>query len=522
MPEKINPKRVRFYEPLLIALAAAIGLLAGYNMDFNNNDYSLIRIDNKAKTVISRDGRIEEILRFIETNYVDSLNQDLIAIDAIRHILRQLDPHSSYISSEELIDHNEKMEGRYKGIGIETIELNDTFYIMRVLKDSPAELADVRIGDAIITMNGEAVTGEQSSYSRVRNYFRDSDEQELEMSLVSLGDDTPRKINIKPKEIEVPSADISFRLDDDIAYIKLSRFSANTYEQFMRSVEEMATVNTPLNLVIDLRDNPGGYLPEAINILSQLFEEKNKLLCYTEGLNRKRSEYHSTGKTFYDIGKIVVMINEYSASGSEILAGAIQDWDRGIIIGQPSFGKGLVQEIFPLKNGGALRLTVAKYYTPSGRLIQKSYENISQDFKADTNSFKTMLLERQVAGGGGIEPDILIDDPYNDYCFNYAEYIDFYLLHEMKKQKTSAIDPTSLSLEKLNAFILSYFNEDPTALALNCEIGMEDYIKARLVRILEGPRAYQEMMSKSDPYIDKSVAFIKNEKTTLALLTMEN
>ncbi|MGA0284055.1 MAG: S41 family peptidase [Saprospiraceae bacterium] len=522
MPENLKSGKIRVYEPLLVALAAAIGLIAGYNMDFNNNDYSLIRIDYKPQTLINRDGRIEEILRFVETNYVDSLDQDLIAIDAIRHILRQLDPHSSYITSDELVDHNEKMEGRYNGIGIETIELNDTFYIMRVIEDSPADLAGIRIGDAIITMNGDTVVGDRSSYTKVRNYFRDLDASALHMQLISLAESEVHELSIEPDEIEVASADISFALDEEIGYIKLSRFSANTYEQFMRSVESMAVENQTLNLVIDLRDNPGGYLPEAVKILSQLFKEKNKLLCYTEGLNRKRSEYHSTGKNFYDIGKIVVLINEYSASGSEILAGAIQDWDRGVIIGQPSFGKGLVQEIFPLRNGGALRLTVAKYYTPSGRLIQKSYDNINQNFEADTNAFKTMLLERNVAGGGGIVPDIFIEDPYNDFCYNYSEYIDYYLLHKMKETGSSKLEPQLLNSKDLNDFVADYFEEDAGVLEMHCKIDLDEYIRARYQRLTEGPLAYQKYLADSDPYIARSIDFIENKKTTLALLTMED
>lgn len=522
MPGKNSNSSVRIWEPFLIACAAAIGMLAGYKMNFNNNDYSLIRLDKKETNIVRRDGRIEEILRFIETNYVDSLDQDLIAVDAIKHILRQLDPHSSYITAEELEDHNEKMEGKYMGVGIETLELNDTFYIMRVLDESPAMQAGVKIGDAIIEMGGDNVTGERSSFNKIRSYFRSGSDTALEMKLLSLGDDSTHVVSLKPEEIEVPSANLAFTIDDNVAYIKLSRFSANTYEQFMQSVESMVRAGEKLDLVLDLRDNPGGYLPEAVNILSQLFDEKNKLLCYTEGLNRKRSEYHSTGKSFYDFGKLVVLINEYSASGSEILAGAIQDWDRGIIIGQDSYGKGLVQEIFPLKNGGALRLTVAKYFTPSGRLIQKSYNSLNQEFEADTNSFTTMLLERKVSGGGGIEPDIYIDDPFNDYCYNYSEYIDFYLLYKMKRAGSSTLNEYDLSKSEMDYFINEYFGDDPLTYDQNCSVDIEEHIRARFKRLTEGAIEFQKLLANSDPYIIKSLDFIRNKKTTLALLTMED
>ena len=186
-------------------------------------------------------------------------------------------------------------------------------------------------------------------------------------------------------------------------------------------------------MILDLRDNPGGFLPQAIKILSQLFADKDKLLTYTEGLSRKKAEYRSTGKIFYNIDKVAILINEYSASGSEILAGAIQDWDRGIIVGQDSYGKGLVQDLFPLKNGGALRLTVAKYYTPTGRLIQKSYKSLNKDFIADSTYFKTLLLNRVVHSGNGIEPDVKIDLSDENNCEEYLTYTDFFIINQMKK-----------------------------------------------------------------------------------------
>lgn len=507
----------------MVAIAAALGMLAGYKMDFSNHDYSLIKMDKVEQNMVSRDGRIEEILRFIETNYVDSLDQNDIAVDAIRHILRQLDPHSSYITAEELADHNEKMEGKYTGVGVETIELNDTFYITRVIEKSPAEKAGIQLGDAIISMNGDTMTGANSSFNKIRSYFKQDDGAALEMELLPAGQKKTKQVSILPEEIEVPSANLSFLLEDDVAYIKLTRFSSNTYEQFMQSIEKLNEGgNRRMNLVLDLRDNPGGYLPEAINILSQLFDEKGKLLCYTEGLNRKKSEYQSTGKTFYNIGKVVVLINEYSASGSEILAGAIQDWDRGVIIGQASYGKGLVQEIFPLKNGGALRLTVAKYYTPSGRLIQKSYDNINHSFEADTNRFKTILLEREVAGGGGIEPDIYVEDSFDDHCFAYADYIDYYLMFKMKDKGSNILEREDLSSQEMNRFVKGYFDQEIGKLEQACLVDIEDLIWSRYVRQSKGLEAYQQSLVNSDPFIDKAMSFIQDKKTTMALLSVEN
>lgn len=521
MPQHSKRKSsIRIYEPLLVALAAAIGMIAGYKMNFSHHDYSLIKVDSYQPNVITRDGRIEEILRFVETNYVDSLDQDELSVEAIRHILRQLDPHSSYITAEELNEHNEKMEGVYTGVGVETLEFNDTFYITRLIPEGPALESGVQIGDAILSINGDSLTGQHSSFSRIRSYFKGTEAEVLDIQLKSV-DGTLKNIEVESEPITVSSADQAFLLEDEIAYIKLSRFSGNTYEQFMQSLESMIENNQQLDLVIDLRDNPGGYLPEAVSILSQLFSEKGKLLCYTEGLNRKRSEYHSTGKTFYNIGKIVVLINEYSASGSEILAGAIQDWDRGIIIGQPSYGKGLVQEIFPLKNGGALRLTVAKYFTPSGRLIQKSYSNINSNFEADTNLFRTMLLERSVIGGGGIKPDILVEDVYNEHCYAYLDYIDYYLLYKMKSTGSIELTLDDVSREELNTFVQNHFDQDLSRLEPVCDQNIEDMIYSRYIRQTEGLEAYQYYLVDDDPSVNEALKFIKDNKTTLALLTKE-
>ena len=515
-------KKNRIWEPMLVAISAAIGLLAGYNMNFNNNDYSLLSIDKTENKVLANDGRIEEILRFVETNYVDSLDQDVIAVDAIRHILKQLDPHSSYITAEELEDHNEKMDGEYNGIGIETISLNDTFYISHVLNNAPAQKAGVELGDAVISINGDLVAGNDTPFDKIRSYFKSAKNGALEVEFLKLGETESETLKIVPQIIEMASANSSYMIDDETAYLQMTRFSANTYEQFMQSVETLIGDRQEMNLIIDLRDNPGGFLPEAISILSQLFEDKDKLLCYTEGLNRKKSEYFSTGKNFYNIKKIAVIINEYAASGSEILAGAIQDWDRGIVIGNQSYGKGLVQEIFPLKNGGALRLTVAKYYTPSGRLIQKSYKNLSASFEIDSNDYKTLLLERDVNGGGGIVPDIKVENTLNDYCQNLLSYSDYYLLDRMKRNNSNSLTDVDFESNNFVDFVIEEFGDELIPLKDNCTLDLSTYLAARFIRMSSGEVQYLKQLNRTDDYVAEAMNFINDGKTTLALLSTHN
>jgi carboxyl-terminal processing protease len=516
-----NQRKYSVWEPLLIALASAIGLLAGYNMNEQNIDDSMIAVELTQENVSPKDGKIEEIIRFIETNYVDSVNAGIITVDAIRHIMKQLDPHSDYISADELETHNERMDGAYRGIGIETIKLRDTFYVSRLLDEGPGKSSGLKLGDAILAVGSMVVAGNETTYQILRDQLKSQKSKTLDLTVQSLDGRNHVVTNIPVSAIPLASADLSYLLDNNTAYIKLVRFSSNTYEQFIESVDQAIHGKEYINLVIDLRENPGGYLPEAIKILSQLFDEKDRLLTYTEGLNRKKAEYRSTGKNFYNIKKVAVLINDYSASGSEIMAGCIQDWDRGVVIGNPSFGKGLVQEIFPLKNGGALRLTVAKYYTPSGRLIQKSYNSISKDFIADSTVYTTQLLNRKMNSGKGIEPDIFIENDQDIACYIYENYIDFFIIQKMIEQGSSDYNAETMTELELDKFIQNEYHEELEIIKNQCNKDIKMIILGRHLRMIEGEEAYQKFINESDPYVMEALKTIGNNKTTLALLSEE-
>ncbi|NNE27581.1 MAG: PDZ domain-containing protein [Saprospiraceae bacterium] len=517
--------KIRVWEPLMVGIAAAIGLLAGYNIQFDHADYSLLQYNKafESPRSLQKDGKIEEILRFIETNYVDSLDNDIVAIDAIRHILKQLDPHSDYITPEELQGHNERMDGAYRGIGIETIKMLDTFYITQIVEGGPSDAAGLKLGDAILSVDGVQVSGNETPFHSVREMLKEESKDSLELEISSIGSRFLTKEIVQIENIEIASANESYLISDDLLYLRLERFSGNTYEQFIESLDAVAADQKKMHLILDLRDNPGGYLPEAIKILSQLFQEKDKLLTYTEGLNRKKAEYRTTGKSFYNIGKIAVLINGNSASGSEILAGAIQDWDRGIIIGEESFGKGLVQEIFPLRNGGALRLTVAKYYTPTGRLIQKSYRSINKDFVADSIEFETRLLNRTVESGNGIIPDVLIASDDHNICDSHLSYADFFIIRTMRNNGSVELTENDFSVEAYTSF-LSELHETEEDISLDqCKQEYaSDFIYNRYIRLMEGGTAYLKAMNSGDPYIKASLNFIEDKQTTLALLSKEN
>lgn len=517
---KIDRNEIRVWEPLLIGLAAAIGLIVGYNVNFDNDNSSLLSIEkNEYKSTISHgDGRIEEILRFVESKYVDSIESEKITLNLIDEMLGQLDPHSSYITPEDLADYNEKMKGRYRGIGIETLLYQDTFYITKLVESGPAADAGVKVGDAILEINGNKVSGSKMESDQVRDMLKDSTGSNLLVTIKPIGVSTTKELEIEAKDIIVPSAEVCYMLNDKTAYLKLSRFSGNTYEQFIESIEKIKEGKKELNLVLDLRDNPGGYLPEAIKILSQLFDSKDKLLTYTEGLNRKRRDYRTTGNAFYRIDKVAVLLDKYSASGSEILAGAIQDWDRGIVIGENSYGKGLVQEIFPLKNGGALRLTVAKYYTPSGRLIQKSYTSNTNDFDADSAVHYTKVLERKVESGNGIVPDVTVESP--EGCYGYQRFFDHYVLSKMKTYGSADLKRIAFSRPDYEAFVQANFREYIGDLQdSNCHNSFSTDIDLCYKRMIMTNNEFAREANVSDKSIQKAMQFIVDEKPTTALLS---
>lgn len=425
MPEDSNPNQsYNVWLPLLLSGILALGIYFGHRMA----GFEVIEhlVQKAEQDNIKGPGRVEEIIRFIESKYVGELDSDELIEHAIEGIMQELDPHSMYLSPETVHHLNEQMSGSYEGIGIETIMFNDTVVVVSVLSDSPAETAGIVFGDMIIRVNDTLVSGVATDMSSVRARLYAEKGDTLDLRVMKPVSRQQLDIRIQVNDVHIPNI-FAHRINDETAYIKIKRFNSNTYREFMSVWEDLYNDHAFNNMIIDVRQNPGGYLPETSKILSQLFDEKGKLLVYTEGANSRKMEYKSTGKRFYPLDKISILVDESSASGSEILAGAIQDWDRGIIVGRRTFGKGLVQEQYNLSNGGALRLTVAKYYTPTGRLIQRAYED-REIYEADAHErmvsgeltgvfvnepldsmlYQTKEKKRKVYGGGGISPDIFI------------------------------------------------------------------------------------------------------------------
>jgi carboxyl-terminal processing protease len=417
-------EKLSLWLPLLVAAAIAGGIWIGFELHKRTRTPYIIQSDGTI-TNFQYTGKIDEILRFVDARYIDKTDMTTLEDAAIEGMLHQLDPHSSYISLKDISGVNESLSGGFEGIGVEFFIVEDTVYVVGVIPDGPSDKAGVKTGDKIVSVADSSTVG--TDKKKIVDKLKGPSGSEVSVGFVRANTAKFETITIKRGEIPIRSVDIAYMLDAKTGYIKINRFSDKTYKEFMEQIEMLIEKEGMTDLLIDLRHNPGGYLTAATDILTQLFDTR-KMLVYTEGRSYKRQEYFSTGKAFFKIGKIAVLIDEGSASASEILAGAIQDNDRGIIVGRRSFGKGLVQEQFPLTDGSAMRLTVAKYYTPSGRLIQKPYEKGEEDSYnddirlrndsgelyhrdsvkiGDTTKYYTQA-GRIVYGGGGIMPDVFV------------------------------------------------------------------------------------------------------------------
>lgn len=364
---EITPAKNRIFMPLIIMTFLALGFVGGLGFKHFVPSFKSTHAAGGSDST----GSVDEILRFIQARYVDKISFEDLNEKTIRGLLSQLDPHSVYISKEELQSVNDEMNGDFEGVGIEFMLVRDTISVVSTIFGGPSEKAGVLAGDQIIYVNDTLVSGKKLDNSDIILKLRGR-----KGTKVKVGVKRPNKAGILSFTIirdAIPfnSIDAAMAIDDKTAYVKINRFSAKTFQEFMGAADSLFLKGKKENLILDLRQNPGGYLQEATNLLSQLIADRNKLLVYTKGRNFKKTEYETNGRSHFSVKKIAVLIDEGSASASEIVAGAIQDWDKGVIIGRRSFGKGLVQEQYDLQTGGALRLTIAKYYTPSGRCIQK-------------------------------------------------------------------------------------------------------------------------------------------------------
>ena len=417
---------------MLMALCVVIGIVIGtfYTSHFSGNRLNIIN---------SGSNRLNNLLHIIDDQYVDTVNLDELVEKAMPQILSELDPHSVYISAKDVQKANDDLKGSFSGVGIEFVIRQDTVQVQNVIKDGPAERAGMLAGDKIVAIDGKPFVGKTVTNEEAMHRLKGVKGTKVKIGVVRYGEQ--KKIHdfiVTRDDIVTHSISATYMLNDSVGYIRIKNFGEMTYVEMLASLAELSREGFT-NLVIDLRDNSGGYLEKAVQMVNE-FLPKDRLIVYTQGRKSPRTNYKSDGRGSYQRIPLVVLINENSASAAEIFAGAIQDNDRGTIIGRRSFGKGLVQQQMAFPDGSMIRLTIARYYTPSGRCIQKPYvpgdevdyaqdivsryqhgELFSEDSIKHTGPAYHTTLGRTVYGGGGITPDIFIPEDTTAITSYYRE-----------------------------------------------------------------------------------------------------
>lgn len=387
---------------------------------------SNISLAQSSKNDFENDSKkLEAALQIIDLFYVDTVNNNKLVETAIVNMLKQLDPHSTYMTKEEMKEANEPLQGNFEGIGVQFSIVNDTIMVVTPTPGGPSEKLGIQAGDKIVKIDGKDATGSEINNNWVIKHLRGNKGTQVNVGIKRRGKKELLEYTITRDKIPINSIDATFMASDNIGYIKLNRFGTTTMDEFHASLKQLKGTGMK-SLILDLRGNGGGYLQTAVDLADE-FLGKGKLVVYTEGVNSAKQEYDASDKGNFEKGKLVVLIDEASASAAEIVSGAIQDWDRGLIMGRRSFGKGLVQRPFPLPDGSSIRLTTAKYFTPTGRCIQKPYNEGTdkyfkdlaeryahgETFHPDSIKFPDSLKyytpkNRLVYGGGGIMPDVFI------------------------------------------------------------------------------------------------------------------
>jgi len=489
--------------------------------------------------------KLAQVMERISNFYVDSIDDEQVVERTITDMLHELDPHSSYVSKEELEQLNEQLEGEFEGIGVSFNILEDTIYIIRAISGGPSERVGIRGGDRIIRVEGETVAGTGITTRDVQRLLKGPKGTQVDVSILRRGADDLLQFTITRDKIPVYSLDASYMVNDKIGYMKLARFSHTTIDEFTTAVKELREKGME-DLILDLSGNGGGWLPVAVD-LTDHFLSGSKEIVSTEGRTTSK-KYRAKRSGLFEEGDLVIMIDRNSASASEIVSGAVQDWDRGVIVGRRSFGKGLVQQPFPLTDGSLIRLTVARYYTPTGRLIQKPYEDGFEEYSMDfinrynrgelntsdsivfpeSQRYKTLVLERTVYGGGGIMPDYFVPMDTSEYSDYYRQLINLGLLNQFTLQYVDQhrndfrkdypdfesfrdhYEPTEAQMKELIAFAEQEgleFNQEQWEVSRD-QVTM--LFKGYVVRDLWGTESFYEIYNPSNEVYNKAVEILKD------------
>jgi len=527
------------WSPLFFSVVLIVGMVLGFNLRDS------LRNKRDFNTVVQRNDRLEELIGLIQEKYVDTVNTNTLYEDAVEGLLSPLDPHTVYIPADELQSINNDLDGVFSGVGIEFFIVHDTVEVTAVNDKGPAAIAGITTGDQLIKVNDSLVAGNGITSEKIMRLLRGKKRSTVQVT-VHNADSNDRTVTIARDIIPIYSVEASIMADEHTGYIKISRFSATTYDEFSKAVQDLKERGAT-QLILDVRDNPGGYLDAATSICDD-FIAGEKLLVSTQGRRSGKQDYKSGKTGLFENGRLVVLINEHSASASEILAGAVQDWDRGVIAGRRSFGKGLVQEQYEMPDGSALRLTIARYYTPSGRSIQRSFSEGRDAYREDmeerlrsgelTGTGEQAVPDstvyhthagRTVYGGGGITPDIYV--PYDTtrwstplvriaFSDEMRTAVRDYYLKNRKKLIFKDIADFIKSFRAEEQVINNYLamlpeTEQRTAMKHVTATKGQEYValqvKAQLARYIFRDNGYYSVRLKDDNVMNRALAIINSD-----------
>jgi carboxyl-terminal processing protease len=528
-------KKLQVWLPLIFSVVMIAGMFFGFNLHKQTGN-------NKGFFAVNKRNSLEEALDLIKLRYVDSVHLDTLEEGAIQQMMNGLDPHSIYIPASSLKEVNEDIAGNFEGIGVEFNIFYDTVHVLYVIPNGPSDKAGIKVADRIIKVNDQPIASKKMSSDDVKKLIRGPGNSQVNLTV--LRNNQPMNISITRGRIPVPSMDAAYMVDKTTGYIKLNKFSENTYPEFMQAMENLQNQGLK-KLILDLRGNGGGLMNEAVQIADEFLDDR-KLIVYTEGTNTPKREYTAKRNGIFETGKLVVLVDELSASASEILSGALQDWDRATIVGRRTFGKGLVQEQYELSDGSAIRLTVARYYTPVGRSIQRSYDkgkkiymdeiwqryNNGELLHADSNKinkgqvYKTFVQKREVYGGGGIMPDVFVPIDTNNLQKNvtllylegtFNNFVYNYYMHNLSNfnQYKSATDFVQRFPGINDAWnqLVDYALKDTIYLKnipVKDQGGIKDRLKAYLARYKWRNEGFYEVLNMGDPVVKKALEVIAN------------
>ena len=509
-----------------------LGLILGQNyvdQQSNNPGSSLVPIglsDNSYK--------IQQVLDLLSNSYVDSLNVDSLQNGAINHIVAHLDPYSSYLLPNESQAQSEALEGTFEGIGLEFFNLNDTLLVVGVIADGPAEKAGLKVGDRILRIDSTQVAGRKVGQNIVDKMVRGKKGSSVAIYVARDNRERTDPFHVVRDQIKVSSVDVSYMVKPTIGYIRIRRFGLKTAEDFKATIKELKKQGAQ-NLILDLRDNGGGYFHVALRLASEFFNDR-KMLVYTEGAHENKREYYSEGAGEYTKGKLIVLINEGTASASEIVAGAVQDWDRATVVGRRSYGKGIVQEQFDFLDGSRINLSISRYYTPLGRSIQKKYTanwsnmiDYASMYKglwvldttfANAQMYKT-LAGRELFSGGGIKPDVNISIDSNELSLLYQDIVKSSYLEQFVYERFTKQLPAYSIENFIQGYHLPQLEYDKFILYLkdrNIIVNerrskelltlIQSDIEAIVGRYYFGREAYFKVKNRKDEYVKKAIELL--------------